>query len=176
MNIPCWKYLGTEVFQYSISFVKILVYLQIYNEIILEKRFGFKQNIHVYFLYALYLIWRYIDTVFLIAIFFILSESMYEIVNFCINLCFVQIKDDQLVFAVIFLGYYIFCILRQPTTINVSLQCGIVPPSCLLQMVIYDLHESKYKQEIYCNIPDATSWSFPNGVLIKVVRGWWGIS
>ncbi|XP_058517761.1 very large A-kinase anchor protein [Ochotona princeps] len=41
------------------------------------------------------------------------------------------------------------------------------------KMVIYDLHGSKYKQEIYCNIPDATSWSFPNGVLIKVVRGCW---
>nr|XP_011732239.1 very large A-kinase anchor protein isoform X1 [Macaca nemestrina] len=41
------------------------------------------------------------------------------------------------------------------------------------KMVIYDLHESKYKQEVYCNIPDATSWSFPNGVLIKVVRGCW---
>ncbi|KAB0407656.1 hypothetical protein E2I00_019591 [Balaenoptera physalus] len=41
------------------------------------------------------------------------------------------------------------------------------------KMVIYDLHGSKCKQEIYCNIPDATSWSFPNGVLIKVVRGCW---
>ncbi|KAM9201495.1 very large A-kinase anchor protein [Dugong dugon] len=41
------------------------------------------------------------------------------------------------------------------------------------KMVIYDLHGSKYKQEIYSNIPDATSWSFPNGVLIKVVRGCW---
>ncbi|XP_059954623.1 very large A-kinase anchor protein isoform X2 [Mesoplodon densirostris] len=41
------------------------------------------------------------------------------------------------------------------------------------KMVIYDLHGSTYKQEIYCNIPDATSWSFPNGVLIKVVRGCW---
>ncbi|XP_032485993.1 very large A-kinase anchor protein isoform X2 [Phocoena sinus] len=41
------------------------------------------------------------------------------------------------------------------------------------KLVIYDLHGSKYKQEIYCNIPDATSWSFPNGVLIKVVRGCW---
>ncbi|KAG8517045.1 Very large A-kinase anchor protein, partial [Galemys pyrenaicus] len=36
------------------------------------------------------------------------------------------------------------------------------------KMVIYDVDGSKYKQEIYCNIPDATSWSFPNGVLIKV--------
>ncbi|XP_069328576.1 very large A-kinase anchor protein [Eulemur rufifrons] len=41
------------------------------------------------------------------------------------------------------------------------------------KMVIYDLHRSKYKQEVYCNIPDATSWLFPNGVLIKVVRGCW---
>ncbi|XP_060028076.1 very large A-kinase anchor protein isoform X2 [Erinaceus europaeus] len=41
------------------------------------------------------------------------------------------------------------------------------------KMVIYDVHGSKYKQEIYCNIPDATSWSFPHGVLIKVVRGCW---
>nr|XP_012622430.1 very large A-kinase anchor protein isoform X1 [Microcebus murinus] len=41
------------------------------------------------------------------------------------------------------------------------------------KMVIYDLHRSKYKQEVYCNIPDATSWSFPNGVLVKVVRGCW---
>uniref|UniRef100_A0A452QJ03 Crystallin beta-gamma domain containing 3 n=1 Tax=Ursus americanus TaxID=9643 RepID=A0A452QJ03_URSAM len=49
----------------------------------------------------------------------------------------------------------------------------IVPPYYMLQMVIYDLHGSKYKQEIYCSIPDATSWSFPNGVRIKVVRGCW---
>ncbi|XP_042532600.1 very large A-kinase anchor protein isoform X1 [Dipodomys spectabilis] len=41
------------------------------------------------------------------------------------------------------------------------------------KMVIYDLHGSNYKQEIYCTIPDATAWSFPNGVLIKVVRGCW---
>nr|KAF6473790.1 crystallin beta-gamma domain containing 3 [Rousettus aegyptiacus] len=40
-------------------------------------------------------------------------------------------------------------------------------------MVIYDLHRSKYKQEVYCNVRDATSWSFPNGVLVKVVRGCW---
>uniref|UniRef100_A0A8C5KNQ0 Beta/gamma crystallin 'Greek key' domain-containing protein n=1 Tax=Jaculus jaculus TaxID=51337 RepID=A0A8C5KNQ0_JACJA len=36
------------------------------------------------------------------------------------------------------------------------------------KMVIYDLHGSKCKQEIYSNIPDATAWSFPNGVLIRV--------
>ncbi|KAM9038786.1 very large A-kinase anchor protein isoform X2 [Sarcophilus harrisii] len=41
------------------------------------------------------------------------------------------------------------------------------------EMVIYDLHGSKYKQEVYNNILDATSWTFPNGALIKVVRGCW---
>lgn len=41
------------------------------------------------------------------------------------------------------------------------------------KMVIYDLHGNKCKQEIYRNVPDATAWAFPNGVLIKVVRGCW---
>ncbi|XP_036603720.1 very large A-kinase anchor protein isoform X2 [Trichosurus vulpecula] len=41
------------------------------------------------------------------------------------------------------------------------------------KMVIYDLHGSKYKQEIYNNILDATSWTFPNGAFIRVVRGCW---
>ncbi|XP_051047673.1 very large A-kinase anchor protein [Phodopus roborovskii] len=41
------------------------------------------------------------------------------------------------------------------------------------KMIIYDLHGSKYKQEVYGNVPDATTWSFPNGALIKVVRGCW---
>ncbi|XP_068956833.1 very large A-kinase anchor protein isoform X2 [Petaurus breviceps papuanus] len=41
------------------------------------------------------------------------------------------------------------------------------------KMVIYDLHGSKYKQEIYSNILDATSWTFPNGAFIRVVRGCW---
>ncbi|XP_040606545.1 very large A-kinase anchor protein [Mesocricetus auratus] len=41
------------------------------------------------------------------------------------------------------------------------------------KMIIYDLHGSKYKQEVYGNVSDATTWSFPNGALIKVVRGCW---
>ncbi|XP_022359026.1 very large A-kinase anchor protein isoform X2 [Enhydra lutris kenyoni] len=59
-----------------------------------------------------------------------------------------------------------------PFTENINkqiLRCNPRPG----KMVIYDLRGSKYKQEIYCSIPDATSWSFPNGVLIKVVRGCW---
>ncbi|XP_017822646.3 very large A-kinase anchor protein isoform X2 [Callithrix jacchus] len=59
-----------------------------------------------------------------------------------------------------------------PFTENVDkeiLRCNPRPG----KMVIYDLRERKYKQEVYCNIPDATSWAFPNGVLIKVVRGCW---
>ncbi|XP_046311242.1 very large A-kinase anchor protein [Marmota monax] len=59
-----------------------------------------------------------------------------------------------------------------PYTVNVDrqiLRCNPRPG----KMVIYDLHGSEYKHEIYCNVPDATAWSFPNGVLIKVVRGCW---
>ncbi|KAM5333541.1 very large A-kinase anchor protein isoform 2-T2 [Glossophaga mutica] len=59
-----------------------------------------------------------------------------------------------------------------PFTENVdrqTLRCNPRPG----KMVIYDLHGSKCKQEVYCNILDATSWSFPNGVVIKVVRGCW---
>lgn len=41
------------------------------------------------------------------------------------------------------------------------------------KIIIYDVHGTRYKQEIYCDIPDATSWSLPNGILIKVVRGCW---
>ncbi|XP_021094497.1 very large A-kinase anchor protein isoform X2 [Heterocephalus glaber] len=59
-----------------------------------------------------------------------------------------------------------------PYTENVdkqTLRCNPRPG----KMVIYDLHGSKCKQEIYRNVPDATAWAFPNGVLIKVVRGCW---
>ncbi|XP_074048407.1 very large A-kinase anchor protein [Macrotis lagotis] len=41
------------------------------------------------------------------------------------------------------------------------------------KMVIYDLHGSKYKQEIYNSILNATSWTFPNGVFIRIIRGCW---
>ncbi|XP_043853238.1 very large A-kinase anchor protein [Dromiciops gliroides] len=50
-----------------------------------------------------------------------------------------------------------------------SLRCNPRPG----KMVIYDLHGSKYKREIYNNILDATSWIFPNGAFIRVVRGCW---
>ena len=79
---------------------------------------------------------------------------------------------SKVMFTFIYLGCFIFYILGHFGILNAFLKLVIVPTYCVLQMVIYDLHGSKYKQEIYCNIPDATSWSFPNGVLIKVVRGW----
>ncbi|XP_044525193.1 very large A-kinase anchor protein [Gracilinanus agilis] len=50
-----------------------------------------------------------------------------------------------------------------------SLKCNPRPG----KMVIYDLHGSKYKQEIYNDILDAASWTFPNGAFIRVVRGCW---
>lgn len=81
--------------------------------------------------------------------------------------------ESKETFTYIYLGYFIFYILRHFGILNAFLNFVVIMPTYyMLQMVIYDLHGSKYKQEIYCNIPDATSWSFPNGVLIKVVRGW----
>lgn len=79
---------------------------------------------------------------------------------------------SKVVFTFMYLGYFIFCILGHFRILNAFLKLVIMPAYYMLQMVIYDLHGRKYKQEIYCNIPDATSWSYPNGVLIKVVRGW----
>lgn len=79
---------------------------------------------------------------------------------------------SKVVFPFMYLGYFIFFILGYFRILNAFLKLVIMPAYCMLQMVIYDLHGRKYKQEIYCNIPDATSWSYPNGVLIKVVRGW----
>lgn len=71
-----------------------------------------------------------------------------------------------------YIGDFIFYILGLSRLLNAFLKLVIVPTFCMLQMVIYDLHRSKYKQEVYCNVRDATSWSFPNGILVKVVRGW----
>lgn len=56
-----------------------------------------------------------------------------------------------------YLGYFIFFILGYFRILNAFLKLVIMPAYCMLQMVIYDLHGRKYKQEIYCNIPDATS-------------------
>lgn len=79
---------------------------------------------------------------------------------------------SKVVFTFMYSGYFIFYILGHLRILNAFLKLVTMFVYYMLQMVIYDLHGRKYKQEIYCNIPDATSWSYPNGVLIKVVRGW----
>uniref|UniRef100_A0A8C3RKK5 Crystallin beta-gamma domain containing 3 n=1 Tax=Chelydra serpentina TaxID=8475 RepID=A0A8C3RKK5_CHESE len=41
------------------------------------------------------------------------------------------------------------------------------------KMIIYDIHGEKSKREIYHDLPDATSWIFPIGTLLRVIRGCW---
>uniref|UniRef100_A0A6I8P7F8 Beta/gamma crystallin 'Greek key' domain-containing protein n=1 Tax=Ornithorhynchus anatinus TaxID=9258 RepID=A0A6I8P7F8_ORNAN len=50
-----------------------------------------------------------------------------------------------------------------------SLRCNPRPG----KMIIYDIPGDKNKQEVYSDVLDATSWTYPNGALIKVVRGCW---
>ncbi|XP_067402360.1 very large A-kinase anchor protein isoform X2 [Emydura macquarii macquarii] len=50
-----------------------------------------------------------------------------------------------------------------------SLKCNPRPG----KMIIYDIHEDKSKREIYHDLPDATSWTFPIGALLRVIRGCW---
>ncbi|CAM4423703.1 very large A-kinase anchor protein isoform X1 [Caretta caretta] len=50
-----------------------------------------------------------------------------------------------------------------------SLECNPRPG----KMIIYDIHGEKSKREIYHDLPDATSWIFPIGTLLRVVRGCW---
>uniref|UniRef100_A0A8C3FJP9 Crystallin beta-gamma domain containing 3 n=1 Tax=Chrysemys picta bellii TaxID=8478 RepID=A0A8C3FJP9_CHRPI len=41
------------------------------------------------------------------------------------------------------------------------------------KMIIYDIPGEKSKREIYHDLPDATSWIFPIGTLLRVIRGCW---
>nr|XP_006124273.1 very large A-kinase anchor protein-like [Pelodiscus sinensis] len=41
------------------------------------------------------------------------------------------------------------------------------------KMIIHDIHGEKTKQEIYHDLPDATSWIFPMGALLNIIRGCW---
>lgn len=42
----------------------------------------------------------------------------------------------------------------------------------LFQIIIYDIHGDKSKQEIHSDVLDATSWIFPIGALLRIIRGW----
>ncbi|XP_065445334.1 very large A-kinase anchor protein isoform X3 [Chrysemys picta bellii] len=50
-----------------------------------------------------------------------------------------------------------------------SLKCNPRPG----KMIIYDIPGEKSKREIYHDLPDATSWIFPIGTLLRVIRGCW---
>uniref|UniRef100_A0A8C3Q1F2 Crystallin beta-gamma domain containing 3 n=1 Tax=Chrysolophus pictus TaxID=9089 RepID=A0A8C3Q1F2_CHRPC len=41
------------------------------------------------------------------------------------------------------------------------------------KIIIYDIHGDKTKQEIHSDVLDATSWIFPIGALLRIIRGCW---
>ncbi|NXY90726.1 CRBG3 protein, partial [Alcedo cyanopectus] len=50
-----------------------------------------------------------------------------------------------------------------------SLKCNPRPG----KMVIYDTYGDKSKQEVHSDVPDTTSWIFPVGALLRIIRGCW---
>ncbi|XP_042722763.1 very large A-kinase anchor protein [Lagopus leucura] len=50
-----------------------------------------------------------------------------------------------------------------------SLTCNPRPG----KIIIYDIHGDKSKQEIHSDVLDATSWIFPIGALLRIIRGCW---
>ncbi|XP_030437259.1 very large A-kinase anchor protein isoform X1 [Gopherus evgoodei] len=50
-----------------------------------------------------------------------------------------------------------------------SLKCNPRPG----KMIIYDIPGEKSKREIYHDLSDATSWIFPIGTLLRIIRGCW---
>ncbi|KAM6290420.1 very large A-kinase anchor protein [Porphyrio hochstetteri] len=41
------------------------------------------------------------------------------------------------------------------------------------KIIIYDIYGDKTKQEVHSDVLDATSWIFPIGALLKIIRGCW---
>ncbi|NWX97498.1 CRBG3 protein, partial [Nothoprocta ornata] len=41
------------------------------------------------------------------------------------------------------------------------------------KIIIYDIHGNKSKQEIHSDVLDTTSWIFPIGALLRIIRGCW---
>ncbi|KFP34393.1 Beta/gamma crystallin domain-containing protein 3, partial [Colius striatus] len=50
-----------------------------------------------------------------------------------------------------------------------SLKCNPRPG----KIIIYDFYGDKSKQEIHSDVLDATSWIFPIGALLRIIRGCW---
>ncbi|NXF53012.1 CRBG3 protein, partial [Oceanites oceanicus] len=41
------------------------------------------------------------------------------------------------------------------------------------KIIIYDIYGNKSKQEVHSDVPDTTSWIFPIGALLRIIRGCW---
>ncbi|NXN98714.1 CRBG3 protein, partial [Rhinopomastus cyanomelas] len=41
------------------------------------------------------------------------------------------------------------------------------------KIIVYDIHGDKSKREINSDVPDTTSWIFPIGALLRIIRGCW---
>ncbi|XP_027763691.1 very large A-kinase anchor protein [Empidonax traillii] len=41
------------------------------------------------------------------------------------------------------------------------------------KIVIYDTYGNKSKQEVHSDVPDTSSWNFPIGALLRIIRGCW---
>ncbi|KAJ7416484.1 hypothetical protein WISP_70881 [Willisornis vidua] len=50
-----------------------------------------------------------------------------------------------------------------------SLKCNPRPG----KIIIYDTHGSQSKQEVHSDVPDTSSWIFPTGALLRIIRGCW---
>ena len=53
------------------------------------------------------------------------------------------------------------------------LKWALIHMRCMLfQIVIYDIYGDKRKQEVHSDVLDTTSWVFPVGALLRIIRGW----
>lgn len=53
------------------------------------------------------------------------------------------------------------------------LKWALIHMHCMLfQIIIYDIYGNKSKQEVHSDVLDATSWIFPIGALLRIIRGW----
>ncbi|NXG00361.1 CRBG3 protein, partial [Sakesphorus luctuosus] len=41
------------------------------------------------------------------------------------------------------------------------------------KIIIYDTYGSQSKQEVHSDVPDTSSWIFPTGALLRIIRGCW---
>lgn len=53
------------------------------------------------------------------------------------------------------------------------LKWALICMHCILfQIIIYDTYGNKSKQEVHSDVLDASSWIFPTGTVLRIIRGW----